>query len=142
MGKINKAAAAGVIFFSIILAGFVGIKIDQPTVAILGGAFVGLVVAIPTTALVISIWTKQRDTPHDQASALNAPPPVFPQQQAAQQVTHNHHHVHKYVVHIYVSANADNVLKRWTVARDLNTTLEGAQDLIDKGAVKFLQEKS
>ena len=42
MDKINKAAAAGVIFFMVILAGFVGIKVDQTTIALLGGAFIAL----------------------------------------------------------------------------------------------------
>lgn len=86
MDKINKAAAAGVVFFSIILAGFVGIKVDQTTIAILGGAFIGLVVAIPTTALIMIVGLRKRDEParpgvyhyHDQRPAQ----PVFPQQQA------------------------------------------------------------
>jgi hypothetical protein len=83
MDKINKAAAAGVIFFSVILAGFVGVKIDQTTVALLGGAFIGLIVAIPTTALIMIVGMRKRDdTPrnvhyHDQRREMPMPPPSY-----------------------------------------------------------------
>lgn len=138
MDNINKTAIAGVIFFMVILAGFVGIKVDQTTIALLGGAFIGLVVAIPTTVLILIIGLKKPDEP--QARQTPAPPPVFPQQQLppAQQVTHNHYHDHKYVVLVNVPANADDVLRRWTVARELNTTPIEAQRLIDAGEVRCL----
>lgn len=87
MDRINKAAAAGVIFFMVILAGFVGIKVDQVTIALLGGAFIGIVVAIPTTALIMWIGNggfKRKEQPppvyhyHDQRR--DPPAPAFPQQ--------------------------------------------------------------
>jgi hypothetical protein len=81
MDKINKAAAAGVIFFSVILAGFVGIKVDQTTIALLGGAFIGLVVAIPTTALIIMIGMRRKDdVPADRQARYHAPMPQSPPQ--------------------------------------------------------------
>lgn len=61
MERINKAAAVGVVFFSVMLAGFVGMKVDQTTIALLGGAFIGLVVAIPTTALIMLVGLRKRD---------------------------------------------------------------------------------
>ena len=81
MDKINKAAAAGVIFFSVILAGFVGIKVDQTTIALLGGAFIGLVVAIPTTALIIMIGMRRKDdAPAERPVRYQAPMPHSPPQ--------------------------------------------------------------
>lgn len=81
MDKINKAAAAGVIFFSVILAGFVGIKVDQTTIALLGGAFIGLVVAIPTTALIMMIGMRRRDdAPAERQVRTQAPMPQNPPQ--------------------------------------------------------------
>jgi hypothetical protein len=79
MDKINKGAAAGVIFFSIVLAGFVGIKVDQTTIALLGGAFIGLVVAIPTTALIMMVGLRKReDTPAGTQGRYHAPQAPLP----------------------------------------------------------------
>lgn len=52
---INRAATFGMIFFLVILGGFVGIKVDQVTLALLGGAFIGVVIASVTTTLIILI---------------------------------------------------------------------------------------
>lgn len=136
---INKAAAAGVIFFSVVLAGFVGIKVDQTTVALLGGAFIGLVVAIPTTALIMWIGLKPRNDRQVQTPSSD-PSPVFPQQQIPQSMTwetHNHYG-NQYIVVVKVPANADAVVKRWTVARELRVMPSDAQRMIDSGAVKLL----
>ncbi len=140
MDKINKAAAAGVIFFSVVLAGFVGIKVDPTTIALLGGAFIGLVVAIPTTALIMVIGL--RDERRQDAPPAQPKTPEQPQFWNTQppQVTHNHFHDHKYIVVVQVPANADDVLKRWTVARELNTTPTHAQHMIDAGEVRFTQQ--
>lgn len=79
MDKINKAAAAGVIFFSVVLAGFVGIKVDQTTIALLGGAFIGLVVAIPTTALIMLVGLRKKDdAPAERAPRYQAPQAPLP----------------------------------------------------------------
>jgi multidrug efflux pump subunit AcrA (membrane-fusion protein) len=104
MNGVSKAAAAGIIFFSIVLAGFVGIKVDQSTIALLGGAFIGLVVAIPTTAAIILIGTGAwRAFGQQQPPPAPPPPaqgPTFPQYQQPQQippsvtwVTNNHYNV-------------------------------------------------
>jgi hypothetical protein len=78
MDKINKAAAAGVVFFSIVLAGFVGIKVDQTTIALLGGAFIGLVVAIPTTALIMIVGLRKRDEGQPAQPRYHAPHAPLP----------------------------------------------------------------
>lgn len=81
MDKINKAAAAGVVFFAVILAGFVGIKVDQTTIALLGGAFVGLIVAIPTTAVIMMISLRRRDdAPAERQARYHSPMPQNPPQ--------------------------------------------------------------
>lgn len=82
MERINKAAAVGVVFFSVMLAGFVGMKVDQTTVALLGGAFIGLVVAIPTTVLIMLVGLRKPDadqvkTPPSGNYTLHQNPPEF-----------------------------------------------------------------
>jgi len=61
MDKIGKAFGAGIVFFSIVVAGFVGSKVDQTTIALLGGTFIGLLVAVPTTLLVVLIARRRSD---------------------------------------------------------------------------------
>lgn len=81
MERINKAAAVGVVFFSVMLAGFVGLKVDQTTIALLGGAFIGLVVAIPTTALIMLVGLRKRDDgPQATQPRYQAPLPQNPPQ--------------------------------------------------------------
>lgn len=80
MDKINKGAAAGIVFFSLVLAGFVGMKVDQTTIALLGGAFIGLVVAIPTTALIMLVGLRRREEPPaERQGRYHAPQAPLPQ---------------------------------------------------------------
>jgi hypothetical protein len=60
---INKAAAAGVFFFLVMLAGFVGLKIDQSTIAIMAGALIGIAIAIPTTVLILVVGLRPEPKP-------------------------------------------------------------------------------
>jgi hypothetical protein len=59
--KVNKAAAVSIVFFSVVLAGFIGARVDQTTIALLGGAFIGLIVAVPATVLVVLVAIRRRD---------------------------------------------------------------------------------
>ncbi len=61
MDRLNKAAAAGLVMFSAVLAAFIGSRVDQVTIALLGGAFIGLLIAIPSTLLVVIVVSRQRD---------------------------------------------------------------------------------
>jgi hypothetical protein len=61
MRVVNASAAVAIVFFSVVLAGFIGARVDQITIALLGGTFIGLVVAVPATALVVWIVLRQRD---------------------------------------------------------------------------------
>jgi hypothetical protein len=61
MDKVSKASAISIVIFSIVLAGFIGSRVDQMTIALLGGTFIGLVVAIPATVLIVVIAMRKRD---------------------------------------------------------------------------------
>lgn len=134
MENINKAAAAGVIFFMVILAGFVGIKVDQSTIALLGGALVGLAVAIPTTALIMVISLKPSDKRED--APTQPPPKVAQLPESMTWTTHNHYS--QYVVVVHVPADMTDTQRRLTVARELRVMPSEAQRMIDSGAVKLL----
>ena len=66
MDKISKAFGAGIVFFSIVVAGFVGSKVDQTTIALLGGTFIGLLVAVPSTLLVVLLARRRSDEQNQQ----------------------------------------------------------------------------
>lgn len=61
MEKVVKAGGAGIVFFSIVLGAFVAPYVDQTTFALLGGTFIGLLVAVPTVLLVVLIAHRRRD---------------------------------------------------------------------------------
>lgn len=129
MSNINKTAAAGVVFFTLILAGFVAIKVDQTTIALLGGALIGIVIAIPTTILMIVIGRRESG-----AGQVRVPE----QTEVPLLTTVNHYHDHKYVVVVNVPVGADAVVARWTVARELRTTPLEAKRMIEAGEVRCL----
>lgn len=125
MNNINKAAAAGVIFFMVILAGFVGIHIDQTTVALLGGAFIGIVIAFVTTMLIVAIARR----------------PDEPAQPTQQQQPTTHHHYHdnrRVVVVVNVPSGTRESEQRFIVARELRVLPSEAQHMIDAGEVQCL----
>ena len=133
MNNINRAAAAGVIFFMVILAGFVGIKVDQTTIALLGGAFIGLVIAIPTTALIMVIGLRK---PVEQAPQAPQAPPVFPQQQLP---TTTHYHTHNNTINVYVSRDDLSPFDKCTeVANALRISRYRAERMIEAGEVQCL----
>lgn len=137
MNNINRAAAAGVIFFMVILAGFVGVKVDQTTIALLGGAFIGLVVAIPTTALIMIVGLS--GTRLDRRDEPKAPPPAAPQFWNAQPTTtNNYYDQRRVVVVVNVPQGADATTARLAVANALRVVPSEAQRMIDAGEVKCL----
>lgn len=132
MDNINKAAAAGVIFFMVVLAGFIGIKVDQVTIALLGGAFIGIVIAIPTTAAIIIIRMRK---PND--GQVQVPP-----QPVADEIplltTHNYY-TQNNVTNVYVSRSDLSPFDRCTeVATALNVSRYTAERMIEAGAVRCL----
>lgn len=137
MGNINKAAAAGVIFFMVILAGFVAIKIDQETIAILGGALIGVIVAIPTTALIMVIGMSKPDEPTISDWTPPQGAPAFHQMPAYE--THNHYHDNRRVVVVVnVPSGTRESEQRFIVARELRVLPSEAQHMIEAGEVQCL----
>lgn len=61
MDKLNKAAAASLVLFSVVLAAFIGSRVDQVTIALLGGTFIGLLIAIPSALLVMVVVLRRRE---------------------------------------------------------------------------------
>ena len=78
MDTIGKAFGAGIVFFTIVVAGLVGSKADQTTIALLGGTFIGLLVAIPATLLVVLIARRRDDEARQRGAHIAAP--SLPQQ--------------------------------------------------------------
>lgn len=79
MQKIFKAFAIGIVAFSVILALIVGARMDAFTMAILGGAFIGLLIAVPTTLTATMLVTRQH-APRERAPHYSSPLPPSPPQ--------------------------------------------------------------
>jgi hypothetical protein len=62
MEKVLRAFSVGIIFFATIIAFIVGSRIDQNTVSLLSGAFIGVLVAAPCAAIVTLISLRRRET--------------------------------------------------------------------------------
>lgn len=138
MTNINRAAAAGVIFFMVILAGFVGIKVDQTTIALLGGALIGVAVAIPTTVLIIVIGMRK---PDEKTAGDWTPPPDAPQFPCMPPHAETHHHYYdqrRVVVIVHVPSDTRPSQQRFVVARELRVMPSEAQRMIDAGEVQCL----
>ena len=137
MTNINKAAVAGAIFFCVILGGFVGIKVDQTTIALLGGALIGVAVAIPTTVLIIVIGMRK---PDEKTAGDWTPPPDAPQFPCMPpHETHHHYHDNcRVVVNVNVPSDTRPSQQRFIVARELRVTPMQAKQMIDAGEVQCL----
>jgi len=134
MTNINKTAIAGTIFFTLILAGFVAIKVDQTTIALLGGAFIGIVIAAVTTTLIVVIGLRKPDAPAQPAQS---------EHEISLLTTTNHYHdQRRVVVVVNVPANTPASEQRFIVARELRVLPKQAQRMIDAGEVKCLSDGS
>lgn len=80
MEYINKAAAVSLVLFVAIFAAFLGARIDQTTIALLGGTLIGLLIGVLATLLVV-LAVRRRDEVHYDRSARCAAhmPPSPPQ---------------------------------------------------------------
>lgn len=124
----NKLAAACIIVLGVMMAVFIGVKIDQTTIALLSGAFIGLIVAIPTTALILIIGLKPSDKNQVQT------PPATPE-------THTHYHNHT-VFYVQVPRPIDSYTPFQIcgeVATRMKVSRHRAQELIDSGEVKLIE---
>jgi hypothetical protein len=81
MEKLIRVFAVAFVAFSIMLAGFIGARVDAFTITLLGGAFLGLMVAVPTTLVtMLLINRKQGVTFNDTQWRYSAPLPQSPPQ--------------------------------------------------------------
>lgn len=79
MERINRAAAAGIVLFAVVMGGFVGSRADQTTIALLGGTLIGLIVAVPVTVVAVVMAMRRRhDRPAEVAQRFSAPMPPSP----------------------------------------------------------------
>jgi len=95
MGNLSKAVAISLVLFSVVLAAFVGSRMDQITIALLGGTFIGLMVAIPSALLVMVLMTRRReedryDRPRYTAHMPPSPPQYWTMPHPADATGHFH----------------------------------------------------
>jgi hypothetical protein len=76
---IYRAMAVSIVASSVVMAAFVGSRVDQTTIALLGGTFIGLLVAVPTTILVAFMVIRRReDNIAERMQRFPPPPTHFP----------------------------------------------------------------
>jgi len=137
MDTIGKTFGAGIVFFAIVVAGLVGSKADQTTIALLGGTFIGLLVAIPTTLLVVLIARRRNDT---QGAAPPAPAPTptpTPSKPTVSGPTVRH--VHHVYIHVRPGSTMDENINTIRVIYP-DVTYHEARAMIRTGAVKLLED--
>jgi hypothetical protein len=78
MEKMSRVFAVSLILFAVVFAAFVGSRVDQVTIALLGGAFIGLLVAVPSTLLTVAIVLRRRDDRVDLPRPTVHAPPLPP----------------------------------------------------------------
>ena len=137
MHVVNKVAAVGIVLFCTVLAGFIGARVDQTTIALLGGTFIGLVVAIPATALVVWLGIRQRQQTEWPEPKRPAPPPHMPP--APPQITHNHTHTHyNIVLHVAPDAEHSDVIDAIVEALPPGATAFDARLALQRGDVRIV----
>lgn len=134
MERINKAAAVGVVFFSVMLAGFVGLKVEQTTISLLAGAALGLAISVPTTVLILVVGLRKPITDKVTPPAQSERVP-----DSMTWVTHNHYHDNRKVIVVNVPQDASKADKRIAVAEHLRIAPIEAQRMIETGAVKLIE---
>jgi hypothetical protein len=93
MDKLAKAVAIAVVCFFVVLGLTIGARMDQNTIALLGGTTIGLLIAAPCAAIVTYLAVRNRDEQsYERNPRYNSPMPqnppqywVVPQQMQMQQ---------------------------------------------------------
>jgi hypothetical protein len=81
MDKIVKAVAAAVVLFFIVMGFTIGTRMDQNTIALLGGTTLGLLIATPCAAIVTYLAIRNRDEhSFERNPRYNSPMPQNPPQ--------------------------------------------------------------
>jgi len=76
MERISKAIAIGFILFAVVFAAFAGSRVDQMTIALLGGVFIGLLITVPSALLAMALILRRRDERADLSQPLTPPSPL------------------------------------------------------------------
>lgn len=71
MRVIQGACAVAIVAFFVVIAVLTGLRMDQNTLGLLGGTTIGLVVAIPATAIFVYLSMREREAP----APRHSPPP-------------------------------------------------------------------
>ncbi len=86
MEKLMKAIAVAVILFFVVLGLVIGSRMDQTTIALLGGTTIGLLIAVPCSAIVTYLAIRNRDEQgYGQSRHYSQPPQTPPQYWVVQQ---------------------------------------------------------
>jgi len=72
MERISKAIAVSLVLFAVVFAAFAGSRVDQITIALLGGVFIGLLISVPSALLMTALVLRRRD------ARMDPPPPTIP----------------------------------------------------------------
>lgn len=80
MDRLVKAIAAAVVLFFVMLGLVIGSRIDQTTIALLGGTTIGLLIATPCAAIVTYLAIRNRDEQRYEQSRPHNPQPSTPPQ--------------------------------------------------------------
>lgn len=127
-----KALGVVTLIFNILLLVFIAPFVGQTTWAMLGGTFIGLLVAVPTVLLVVLIAQRRRD---EQSQAPKPPAPPQPTH------THTTHTIERQFIVIIVPHGASRYEKCQAI-RQLNPgiTVKRAEQLLLAGKVKVVEQ--
>jgi hypothetical protein len=75
MDKLVRAIAVSVVLFFVVLGLVIGSRMDQNTIALLGGTTIGLLIAAPCAAIVTYLAVRNRD--ESSASGTTHAPPTY-----------------------------------------------------------------
>jgi hypothetical protein len=79
MDRLVRAMSIAIVIFAVVIAFIVGSRIDQTTVAMLGGTVVGILVAAPAGALVTFALMRRRTEASQQYDRVQRPTVPLPQ---------------------------------------------------------------
>lgn len=118
-----KATGVAIIAFGMVLMAIIAPFVDQTTWALLGGTFIGLLVAVPAVLLVVLISHRRRD------EAQHSTP-----------TTHVHHtHAHEHVI-VVVDAGASRYDKCQAIrALKPGISIRHAEQMLLEGKVQIVE---
>jgi hypothetical protein len=95
MERLVKAVAAAVVLFFVVLGLVVGSRMDQTTIALLGGTTIGLLIATPCSAIATYLAIRNRDEQgygqsHHYSQPPQSPPHYWVVQPSPNMPRHNH----------------------------------------------------